>query len=671
MFLLRRSVSLGLRQVLAPERHTWVARQPMAWTASRQYANRQKTAKFKRSKAKLKPLTFAIPPYISVNNLANLLKMNISMLIGDLKKLGFEKAKADYIIPKDYIELILEEYNYQIPSTRESTTPENVYDELKQPADPKALKDRPPVVTIMGHVDHGKTTILDYLRKSSIVSQEFGGITQHIGAFQVVTPVSKRKITFLDTPGHEAFLKMRERGANITDIVILVVSAEDSIKPQTIEAIKHVKKSGNELIVAITKVDKFRSAKEKEAAVNKIMTDLLQYDIHAEDLGGNVPVIPISAKSGENMDLLEENIILVSDGMELQAEVGKKTHVEGWVLESEVQKTLGNVSTVLIKKGILRKGSVLLSGNTYCKVRNLIDENGASVASASPAQAVEVTGWKQLPMAGDQVIQVESESTAKKYVSKRLHLIELEKEATTVDKINEARTQVNETPKDEDTTDVEPEPSVPEGPRNVNFIVKADFFGSVEAITESISHLGNDEVVCKVVESSVGIPTINDLNLARITNSVILCFNLGNLPGDILNNKEKIEIRQYTVIYKLIEDVTERLTEQLTPIYEDKVIATVDIKEIFTFDLKNKVIRIAGCKVNNGKLSRSSLVKVTRGPEEKVIFDGKLATLKQGKESMKEVTKGNECGVTFEDFEDYLAGDKILVYEKVKVPRYL
>lgn len=619
----------------------------------------------------MKPLTFPIPPYISANNLANLLKMNINTLIGDLKKLGFEKAKADYIISRDYIELILEEYSYQLPSGREIVTPENVYDELKQPADPKALKDRPPVVTIMGHVDHGKTTILDYLRKSSIVSQEFGGITQHIGAFQVVTPVSKRKITFLDTPGHEAFLKMRERGANITDIVVLVVSAEDSIKPQTIEAIKHVKKSGNELIVAITKVDKLRSAKEKETVINKIMNDLLQHEIHAEDLGGNVPVIPISAKSGENMDLLEENIILVSDGMELQAEVGKNTLVEGWILESEVQKTLGNVSTVLIKKGIIRKGAVLLSGNTYCKVRNLIGENGASVAMATPAQAVEVTGWKQLPMAGDQVIQVDSEAIAKKYVGKRLHLIELEKEASTVDKMNEARALVHETPTDLGTDDTEPEPVVPEGPRSVNFIVKADFYGSLEAITESISHLGNDEVICKVVEASVGIPTINDLSLARITDSVILCFNLGNLPGDVLNNKEKIEIRQYTVIYKLIEDVTERLTENLEPIYEDKVIATADIKEIFMFDLKHKVIRIAGCKVNNGKLTRNSLVKITRGPEEKVIFDGKLATLKQGKEAAKEVTKGNECGVTFDDFEDYLAGDKILVYEKVKVPRYL
>lgn len=638
-----------------------------------------KKPKGKRKVRELKPVTFAIPNYASVNNLSNMLNVKIEKLIRDLTSLGFANVTHNYILSREYIELILQEYNYNIDGENTGTTFENVYEELKSPVNPKNLARRPPIVTIMGHVDHGKTTILDYLRKSSIVSEEHGGITQHIGAFQINTPLSGRKITFLDTPGHAAFLKMRERGATITDIVVLVISVEDSIMPQTLEAIKHVRNSGNELIVAITKIDKFSNKKERERAIDKVTNDLMNNGVPIEKMGGDVQVIPISARTGENMDLLEESIILLSDIMDLKGEQGSNTNSEGWILESEVKKSMGNVSTILMTRGILTKGKVLICGNTYCKVRSIMDETGRQINQAAPSQAVEITGWKDLPHAGDEVIQVSNESMAKKFVAKRQSLLQSAREAANVEKLNQQRflEAINKEKKDEmSTDDLDGEEGAdqagPPGPKKVNFIVKADVSGSVEAIVESISSLGNEEVVSNIVSAAVGIPNENDMKMARITDSTILCFNLGNLPSDVLNNKDKIEVRQFNVIYKLIEDVTEILTENLKPVYEERQLATVEIREIFNFSLKKKLIRIAGCKVTNGQLMRNSAIKILRGPDEKCVYDGKIATLKQGKEDTISVKKGNECGVTFENnFEDYEAGDKIVVYEKVKVPRYL
>ncbi|CAH03063.1 translation initiation factor 2 [Kluyveromyces lactis] len=623
----------------------------------------------------LKKLTFDIPNHTSVNNLSNLLNVRLEKLIQDLKKLGFTHASSNYILTKGYIELILQEYNYDF-EVNEVVNSSNVYDELKSPMNPRFLETRPPIVTIMGHVDHGKTTILDYLRKSSIVSQEHGGITQHIGAFQCVAPISRKLITFLDTPGHAAFLKMRERGANITDIIVLVVSVEDSIMPQTLEAIKHAKNSGNELIVAITKIDRISNLKERAEAIEKVENSLIVNDIELEKIGGDVQVVHISAKTGENMDQLEESIISLSDIMDLKAEKNVKTVCEGWVLESEVKKAVGNVATVLLKKGVMNKGDILISGNSICKVRAMLNEHGAQVTKALPSQAVEIVGWKSLPNAGDEVIQAKSESIAKKYVARRQHLLQEEKEAETVEKLNDERVAQSETKalkNDIDEVDEDEEQAeVESGPKDVNFIIKADVSGSVEAIVQSIEHLGNDEVKCNIVGSSVGVPAENDLKMAKITGSTILCFNLDNVPNDIINNKDKIPVKQFNVIYKLIEDVTETLTDNLKPIFEEKQIAAVEIREIFEFKVKRNFIKIAGCKVINGKVSRNSLVKVIRGPEEEVIYKGRISTIKQGKETVQDVNKGNECGITLEnDFEGYQAGDKLIVYESVKIPRFL
>ncbi|GAV55410.1 hypothetical protein ZYGR_0AV00410 [Zygosaccharomyces rouxii] len=621
----------------------------------------------------LKKLSFVIPNYISVNKLSNLLNCRSERLVKDLTGLGFANVTQNYILSREYVELILQEYNYELPTSHRQLNAQTVYDELKSPVNPKLLHKRPPVVTIMGHVDHGKTTIIDHLRKSSVVSQEHGGITQHIGAFQVITPVSKRKITFLDTPGHSAFLKMRERGANITDIIVLVVSVEDSIMPQTIEAIKHAKNSGNETIIAITKIDKIKQPRERERALERITADLIAHDIQLEQVGGDVQMVPLSARSGENMDLLEESIVLLSDVMDIRAEDSNKVAAEGWVLESQVKKTVGNVATVLLKKGCLQKGNILVCGNTYCKVRNLLDSAGKPVTKAMPSDAVEVLGWKEVPEAGDQVIQAKNEAQAKKYNAKRIALLEVEEQAINVERLNLERglkrdedevQDENENGEDENGSKLET------GPKKVNFIVKADVSGSAEAIKESIASLGNDEVVCNVVSSSVGSPAESDLKMAQITDSKILCFNLGSLPSEMINNRKGVEVRQYNVIYKLIEDVTQVLTDNLKPIFETKHVAQIDVREIFEFTLKKKVIKIAGCRVENGKIFRNSTVQILRGGQ--VVFDGKLATLKQGKDDALEVSKGNECGITFENgFEGYEVGDKIMVYERQRVPRYL
>ncbi|SCV04969.1 LANO_0G15610g1_1 [Lachancea nothofagi CBS 11611] len=625
----------------------------------------------------MKVIKFEIPNYTSVSDLSNMINVKIEKLMRDLTKMGFANVTHNYILSREYVELILMSYNYKLNEQAPAVTPENVYDELKSPINPANLARRPPIVTIMGHVDHGKTTILDYLRKSSVVSQEHGGITQHIGAFQVETPLSKRKITFLDTPGHAAFLKMRERGANVTDIVILVISVEDSLMPQTLEALKHARKSGNQMIVAITKIDRISNKKQREKAIEKVNVDLMNKEVPIERMGGDVQVVPISARTGENMDLLEESIVTLSDVMDVKAEQDTKAVVEGYVIESEVKKTVGNVSTILVTKGILQKGSIIICGNTYCKVRCMTNDKGQIITKAGPATPVEVTGWKELPGAGDEVIQVKSETIAKKSVAKRLATIQAAKEAENVDKINDQRASeailkvTMDKQADEEHEQLQ-DNNQKLGPKKINFIVKADVSGSVEAIVESISSLGNEEVKCNIVSASAGIPNESDMKMARITNSKVLCFNLGSLPHDVINNKDKIEVGQFNVIYKLIEDVTEILTNNLKPMFETKEVAQVEIRDIFNFSAKKKTIKIAGCRVLNGQVMRNSMIKIIRGPEEEVIFDGHIASLKQGKEDISQVKKNSECGITFENnFEDYEPGDKIIVYEKLKITRYL
>lgn len=617
-----------------------------------------------------------IPTFLSVANFAMILKVRVPDLLAKLEELGFENITNEHILDAETAELIAQEYGFDV--NRDDNLGADLFP-TELPTDASKLSPRSPVVTIMGHVDHGKTTILDYLRKSSIVKGEFGGITQHIGAFVVQTPVSKKKITFLDTPGHAAFLKMRERGANITDIIILVVAAEDSVKPQTLEAIKHAKAAGVPIVVALNKCDK------EEANPDKVVADLSTHGIDVEDYGGDTPVCRISAKTGMGMKELEETIVTIADLLELKTD--EKSFVEGWILESQVKKGLGNVATFLIKKGQLKPGSIIVSGTTFCKVRVMRDEHGKPLKVAKPSQPVEISGWKELPDAGDYGIQAKDENYAKKVITNREKRKRMMDEAAQVELMNQNRIKAIEDSKRdekiqeyqlqglnlEEIKELEPELFADESTKieKVNFIIKADVSGSAEAVKQSIEGLGNEEVQSCVIYEDVGAPTDSDISRAKDSNAHILAFNV-KVPKDIANaaSKAGIEIKEFNVIYHLIADVIDTLTSRLPPIYETKIIAKVAVKQLFDITLKGKTtMTIAGSRVSEGILKRNHNVRLVRNGE--VIYEGKIKQLKIVKNDVNEVLNGVDCGISLEGEPNIQEGDIIEAFEKVPIQRHL
>lgn len=508
-----------------------------------------------------------------------------------------------------------------------------------------------------------------------MVQGEFGGITQHIGAFSVTTPISKKKITFLDTPGHAAFLSMRERGAIVTDIVILVVAGDDSVMPQTIEAIKHAKKSGVPIIVAINKCDK------PGLNLDKVLADLSRHDIDIEDYGGDTQTVRVSGKTGMNMDKLEEAVITLSELSEFKAE-SKGVPAEGWVIESQVVKGLGNVSTVLIKRGTVKPGSFLVAGTTYCKVRGMKDENGKTVKAAGPSTPVQIWGWKDLPQAGDQILAADSEKLCRKVVKNREERNAIIQQSKDIEKINEMRQEeINELKRQEKINELklaglDPLEFMKEEEDKiktvtVNYIVKSDVYGSAEAIKDSINGLGNEEVKAKVVSYDAGPPTDSDVDTAATINGSILSFNV-KVPRLIHLKAERagVKVVEDNVIYRLIEHVTEELTSKLKPHIEIKILAEADIKTVLQITGKNKTqVKVAGCKVNVGNLKRSAKVRVVRGEE--VVYSGALSSLKHVKQDISEAKKGTECGLAFTNWDKFEEGDKIEAYEEHEIPRYL
>lgn len=590
--------------------------------------------------------------------------------------MGFEDLTHNFILDHETAGLIADEYGFEVQFSEEREG-----EDLKPmavPEDTSNWSTRPPIVTIMGHVDHGKTTILDYLRKSSIVDQEHGGITQHIGAFSVKTPVSKKQITFLDTPGHAAFLKMRQRGADMTDIVILVVAADDSVMPQTKEAIKHIKQSGVPCIVAVNKCDK------ENANAERVIADLANNDIDVEDYGGETQTVRVSGLTGLNMDKLEESIITLSEVLDLKAPSDKKAPVEGWIIESQTKKGMGPLATVLVRQGNLKKGDVLVSGKTYCKVKAMKDEHGKPVKVATPAMPVEIWGWKEVPEAGDQCLQAKDESLAKKVVDTRKLRNERSKQVQDIEVINklrvDAKKEVEERERLEELrkygleeTDVNSAEKQEDKPvqKNVNYMVRADVSGSVEAIVESIQDIGNDEVKLTILAKGAGAPTESDLERAKISGATVLCFNM-KLPKDIENKAAKlgVPLKCHNVIYHLIEEVTEELSKQLTPTIELKVRAEAEIKEIFEIKGKRKsTFKIAGCKVTSGTIERNSPIRIMR--DEKEVYRGRFETMRHLKDSVQEVKKGKDCGLSFENWTDFKPGDVIQAYDEHEIPRYL
>ena len=573
-------------------------------------------------KAVAPPTPIFLPEFISISNLAGALRVRVEDFIRKMGDLGFEATNHDHILDAETAGLVAAEFNFE--PIIERTEGQDLHP-LPPAEDKSLLTPRPPVVTIMGHVDHGKTTLLDYLRKSSVAASEHGGITQHIGAFSVKMP-GGRTITFLDTPGHEAFLSMRQRGANVTDIVILVVAADDSVKPQTIEAIKHAQAAKVPMIVAINKIDK------EESNVDRVKQDLARYSVELEDYGGDTQVVCVSGKTGQGMEELEDAAVALADILDMRAEVDGQ--VEGWVLEATTTKA-GRVATVLVRRGTLRPGDAIVAGTSWARVRSLKNEAGVMVPFASPGTPVEIDGWRGSPNAGDEVIQAPDEQKAKSVMEYRLEASDRGKMATDMAAVNESRRLEQErrdqlekaaelaaantdSPNENETPETSTKPMF----QKVFFITKADVSGSVEAVTDSVSSLGNSEVRPHILRSGVGPVSEFDIDHAAVAKGHIINFNttVNNRIRQLAESKG-VDIIDQSIIYRLVDDVKAKLGEKLPPIITQKVIGEAEIGQIFEINLKGrKKLLVAGCKIRNGVISKNAKVRVLRG---EVVYDGK------------------------------------------------
>jgi translation initiation factor IF-2 len=591
--------------------------------AARAELKRQKK-RDKAAKKAVAPTPLFLPEYISVANLAAALRVRIEDFVQKMEELGFEETSYDHILNSENAGLIAMEYNFEPFIDRGES------EDLKArpaPEDLLTLPSRPPVVTIMGHVDHGKTTLLDFLRKSSVAATEHGGITQHIGAFSVRMP-SGKPVTFLDTPGHAAFLSMRQRGANVTDIVILVVAADDSVKPQTIEAINHAKVSKVPIIVAINKIDK------EEANIERVKQDLARHGVEIEDFGGDTQVVCVSGKTGQGLDQLEENVVTLSEILDMRAERDGRT--EGWVLEASI-KSMGKVATVLVRRGTMRPGDFLVAGTTWARIRCLRNEAGVEMAEAGPGTPVQIEGWKEQPLAGDEVLQAPDESKAKGVIEYRLEKRERKRMAEDMKAINEARRLEHEKREQEKMEEkllkegrgensVRDQQASEEstGPKQINFIVKADVSGSVEAVVDSVLSIGSAEVRPHVLRSGVGQLSEFDVEHAAAAKGYLINFNTGVDPKiSQLAEAAKVKIIDHNIIYKLVDDVKATLSEYLKPSVTQRVLGEAEIAQVFDITIKRRQQKpIAGCKVKNGAIMKNSKIRVLRGGEK--IFDGEL-----------------------------------------------
>lgn len=575
---------------------------------------RKEKRRMKKRKESDAPRPLYLPEFISVSNLADVLGVRPAQFVERMEEMGFENVTFSHILDAETAGLIATEYNFEpiFDSGEEDLKP------APPPEDPSSLPPRPPVVTIMGHVDHGKTTLLDWLRKSSVAASEHGGITQHIGAFSVSMP-SGKSITFLDTPGHEAFLSMRRRGADVTDIVVLVVAADDSVKPQTIEAIKHAKEANVPIIVAINKIDK------EGVQPERVKQDLARHGVTVEDYGGDVQSIPVSGKTGQGMGELEEAIAALSEMLDHRAD--REGNAEGWIIESSTKKA-GRVATVLVKRGTIRPGDILVAGTTWTKVRTLRNEAGALLREVSPGLPCEIDGWRELPEAGSLAIQAPNEQRAKEVVEYRQERLETKKLSEDATAINESRREMLEARRAEQETGEDNTPSdtaeAPSGPKPVKFMVKADVAGSMEAVVNAMSGIGNNEVYAHVLRSGVGSITEFDVKHASMANANIVNFNL---PVDPMISRAAessgVKILNHTIIYELIDDVKDKVSEHLPPNVSQRVTGEAEVGQIFEITVKGRTkTKVAGCKVRNGIISRSKKVRVLRGKE--VIYDGKF-----------------------------------------------
>jgi translation initiation factor IF-2 len=573
-----------------------------------------------------------VPAEVSVGDLARAMGVKVTELIKRLMGLNVA-ANINQIIDFETASVLADEFGHEL-ELEQFELERILVDAEDKPED---LKPRPPVLTIMGHVDHGKTSLLDYIRQSNIIAGESGGITQHIGAYYVERETGD--LVFLDTPGHEAFTAMRARGAKVTDIIVLVVAADDGVMPQTKEAINHARAAGIPIVVAINKIDK------PEANVEKVRRELADLQLVPEEWGGDTIFANISAKTGDGVDELLELIQLQAEVLELKANPGKRAR--GTVIEARLDKTRGPVATVLIKSGTLKQGHFFICGDQFGKVRAMLNNRGKRMIAAGPSMPVEVYGITSVPNAGDEFIVVEDERAAKEIIEHRLGEKKAKEEGKRgIVSLDDLFRKIREGEVKE-----------------LNIILKGDVQGSIEALSESMAKLSTEEVKLKIIHSSTGAISETDVMLASAAGAIIIGFNVRANPRVAeLAEKEKIDIRYYNVIYDVLQDIKMAMAGLLAPVYKEHVIGRANIKEVFHIP---KIGSVAGCYVTDGRVERNAKVRLLR--EEVVIFDGKIASLRRFKDDVKEVQTGYECGIGLENFQDIKPGDVFEVYQLEEV----
>lgn len=571
---------------------------------------------------------------MTVSDLAEVLGVMPSELIKKLMKLGV-MATLNQAINFDVAELLVVDYDKVLK--REETTDIANFEEFEIIDDEKDLITRPSVVTIMGHVDHGKTSLLDYIRKTNVVSSEAGGITQAIGAYQIT--YHDQKITFIDTPGHEAFTEMRARGASVTDIVIIIVAADDGVMPQTKEAIDHAKAAKVPIIVAINKIDK------PNANADKVLTELAEYGLTPEEWGGDTLVARISAKTGEGVEELLDTILLVAEMKELKA--NPKRYASGVVLESRLDKQVGSIASLLIQNGTLRLGDPVVVGTAYGKIRSLKNDQGQNIVEAGPSTPVEITGLNELPAAGDKFMAFETEKQAREVSNHR--------------KIRAKEADTNRSGMSlEDLFG-----AIQDGTKEINIVLKADVKGSEEAVKHSLEKIKVEDIKINVIRSGVGTITESDVVLAKASHAIIIGFNVKPSNKTMEMAKEdSVEIRLYNIIYKVVEDMEAAMKGMLEPVYEEKTTSEGEIRQIFKF---SKVGNIAGSHVTSGVIKNNSEVRIIR--DGIVIYTGRIRSIQHEKDQVKEVKKDMDCGITFENFQDIKVGDNFETFEQVEIKR--
>src|SRR3954470_14618324 len=582
-----------------------------------------------------------IPEAITIQELANRMTERAVDVIRLLMKQGAMHKITD-VIDADTAQLIAEELGHTVKRVAASDVEEGLFDAIDDSTD---AEPRSPVVTVMGHVDHGKTSLLDALRHANVVSGEAGGITQHIGAYQVLSPESGKKITFIDTPGHAAFTAMRARGAKVTDIVVLVVAADDGVMPQTIEAINHAKAARVPIIVAINKIDK------PDAKPERVRTELLQHEVQVESMGGEVVDVEVSAKNKTNLDKLLEMIALQAELLDLKTNAERPA--EGTVIEAKLDRGRGPVATVLVQRGTLRVGDIIVAGAEMGRVRALINDQGVTIDEAGPSVPVEVLGFNGPPEAGDRLAVVENEARARQVTSYRAH----QKRENAAASISGMRGSLEQMMSQLKTT----------GRKDFPLIIKADVQGSLEAILGSLEKLGTEEVAARILHAGVGGISESDVTLAEGFNAAIIGFNVrAHKEAAALAKRNGIEIRYYNIIYDLVDDVKKAMSGLLAPTLRETMLGNALILEVFNI---SKVGKVAGCRVTDGTVERGANVRLIR--DNVVVHEGKLSTLKRFKDEVREVQSGQECGMAFENYGDMRVGDVIECYRVETIQRSL